>query len=347
MAASSLTMGRWMAAAIALVTLAVTACAGLPGQGASVDVITPTRADKVVRDYWSVNEQAFATYNADLLGKIQSTPLLEAQIASIKAAKAAGDPMLKSARPLKKVATFVPHQPTYPAQFVALMETVKVDSAGNPTQDAMDFYYRFAQPSENAPWKANFYVLANLDSPAKIAVARDGFATLLSPGDSTYVVDPKLLPATLARYLNSGVASGSPQGPFAPGHLTTDAVTSLRKYRDTMNKLGYTVELGYQPGQFFDAYRGSDGRAVVLFNLQSTDKIAVPDGLHCIVQPKDNLHRWGGLVAPGSYSQLVEGRLLQFVATDPAKKAGTAIDVPAYVETQVSAETSPADPACR
>jgi hypothetical protein len=64
------------------------------------------------------------------------------------------------------------------------------------------------------------------------------------------------------------------------------------------------------------------------------------------VQPSDNLHRWGGLVPPGSYSQLVEGRLLQFIATDPIQKAGTAIDVPAYVETQVSAETSPADPAC-
>src|ERR1700730_7214318 len=347
MAASGLTMGRCVAVAIALVTLVVTACAGLPGQSAPVDVITPSRADKDVHDSWSVNEQAFTTYNPDLLIKIESTPLLEAQAASIKAAKAAGDPMLKSARPLKKVTIYVPHQPSYPAQFIALVETVKVDGSGNPTQEAMDFYYRFAQPSENAPWKANFFVLANLDSPARIAVGRDGFVTLISPGDASYVVDPKQLPGSLARYLNSGVASGSPQGPFAPGHLTTDAVTSLRKYRDTMTKLGYTVDLSYQPGQFFDAYRGADGRAVVLFNLQSTDKIAVPDGLHCIVQPKDKLHRWGGLVAPGSYSQLVEGRLLQFVATDPAKKAGTAIDVPAYVETQVSAETPPAAPACR
>jgi hypothetical protein len=346
MAASGLWIGRCIAVVIALLTLGVTACAGLPGQGTSVDVITPSRADKVVHDYWSVNEQAFTTYNPDLLLKIQTSPLLEAQVASIKAAKAAGDPMMKSARPLKKVTTYVPHQPAYPAQFLALVETVKVDSAGNPTQDPMAFYYRFAQTSESAPWKANFYVLATLDSPARIAVGRDGFATMLSPSDSSFVVDPKQLPGSLARYLNSGVASGSPQGPFAPGHLTTDAVTSLRKYRETMNKLGYTVDLAYQPGQFFDAYRGADGRAVVLFNLQSTDKIAVPDGLHCIVQPKDNLHRWGGLVAAGSYSQLVEGRLLQFVATDPAKKAGTAIDVPAYVETQVSAETSPADPAC-
>src|ERR1700730_14255006 len=154
MAASGLTMGRFAAVAIALVTLLVTACAGLPGQGAAVDVITPSRADKVVHDYWSVNEQAFSTYNTDLLIKIESSPLLEAQVASVKASKAAGDPMLKSARPLKKVTTYVPHQPAYPAQFLALVETVKVDSAGNPTQDAMAFYYRFGQPSENAPWKA-------------------------------------------------------------------------------------------------------------------------------------------------------------------------------------------------
>jgi hypothetical protein len=340
-------MGRIIAAAIAFLTLALTACSGAPGQSAPVDVITPTRAEKVVHGYWSVNEDAFMTYNPDLLVKIQAAPLLEAQVASIKAAKTAGDPMLKTARPLKKVTTYVPHQQGYAAEFIALVETVKVDGSGNLTQEPMDFYYRFVQASENAPWRANFYVLAALDSPARIAVARDGFATMLSPTDGAYVVNPKQLPGSLARYLNSGVASGSPQGPFAPGHLTTDAVTSLRKYRDTMTKLGYTVDLAYQPGQFFDAYRGADGRAVVLFNLLSTDKIAVPDGLHCIVQPKDNLHRWGGLVPPGSYSQLVEGRLLQFVATVPVRKAGTEIDVPAYVETQVSAETSPADPACR
>ena len=77
-------MGRFVAVAIALVTLVVTACAGLPGQSAPVDVITPSRADKVVHDYWSINEQAFTTYNADLLVKIESTPLLEAQAASIK-----------------------------------------------------------------------------------------------------------------------------------------------------------------------------------------------------------------------------------------------------------------------
>lgn len=346
MAALHLSTHRCIAVLIVLLTLGLSACGGFPGQTTSVDVITPSRADKVVHDYWTVNEQALTTYNPNLLAKVQAAPLLEAQTASIKAAKAAGDPVLKSARPLRKVTTYVPHQPSYPATFVALVETVQVDGSGKPTQDAMGFYYRFAQPSDGAPWKADFYVVANLDAKPRIAVGHDGFATLLSAGDGSLVVQPKQVPAALSRYLNTGLTSPAPQGPFAPGHLTTDAVTSLRKYHDTMTKLGYTVELSYQAGQFFDAYRGSDGRAFVLFNLRSTDKVSVPDGLHCIVQPQDNLHRWGGLVPPGSYSQLVEGRLLQFLATDPGKKAGTAIDVPTYVETQVSAETSPADPAC-
>jgi hypothetical protein len=337
---------RWTVVALTLLTLTIATACSAPWQGSDVDVITPVRASKVVHDYWSVNEQALMTYNTGLFAKIQSPPLLESQVADVTAAKAAGDQVLKSARPLKKVTTYVPHQQGYPAQFVALVETVKVDTAGNLASDAIGFYYRFWQPSEGAPWKANFYVLASLDQPSRIAVGRDGYATMLAPGNGSLVVDPKQVPGSLAQYLNSGLSSGAPQGPFAPGHLTTDAVNALRKYRESMKKLGYSVDLRYQPAQFFDAYQGTDGRAVVLFNLQSQSKIAVPDGLHCIVQPKDNLHRWGGLVAPGSYSQLVEGRLLQFIATDPIKKAGTAIDVPAYVETQVSAETSPADPAC-
>src|SRR5205807_354088 len=160
-------------------------CSG-PGQGSGVDLITPSRAAKVVHDYWSVNEQALMTYNTGLFGKVQASPLLDSQMADVKAARAAGDPALKSARPLTKVTTYVP--------------------------------------------------------------------------------DPKQMPGSLARYLNSGISSGSPEGPFAPGHLTTDAVTSLRRYRDSMAKLGYAVEVKYQPAQFFDAYKGVDGRAVVLFN---------------------------------------------------------------------------------
>lgn len=347
MAALRLAKRRSTAVALTLLTLslALLECSG-PGQGSGVDLITPSRAAKVVHDYWSVNEQALMTYNTGLFGKVQASPLLDSQMADVKAARAAGDPALKSARPLTKVTTYVPHQQGYPAEFVALVETVKVDASGTPSNDAIGFYYRFGRPSEDASWKANFYVLASLDQPSRITVGRDGFATMLPAGDSSYVVDPKQMPGSLARYLNSGISSGSPEGPFAPGHLTTDAVTSLRRYRDSMAKLGYAVDVKYQPAQFFDAYKGVDGRAVVLFNLQSLNKIAVPDGVHCIVQPSDNLHRWGGLVPPGSYSQLVEGRLLQFIATDPEKKAGTAIDVPAYVETQISAATSPADPAC-
>ena len=162
---------RWTAVALTLLTLTLATACSAPWQGSDVDVITPVRATKVVHDYWTVNEQALMTYNTGLFAKIQSPPLLESQIADVTAAKAAGDQVLKSARPLKKVTTYVPHQQGYPAQFVALVETVKVDTAGNLASDPIGFYYRFWQPSEGAPWKANFYVLASLDQPSRIVDA--------------------------------------------------------------------------------------------------------------------------------------------------------------------------------
>src|SRR3979411_2193891 len=139
-------------------------------------------------------------------------------MADVKAARAAGAPALKSARPLTKVTTYVPHQQGYPAEFVALVETVKVDASGTPSNDAIGFYYRFGRLSEDASWKANFYVLASLDQPSRIAVGRDGFATMLAPGNGTLVVDPKQLPGSLAQYLNSGLISGSAEGSLGPGH---------------------------------------------------------------------------------------------------------------------------------
>ena len=338
---------RGNAAAFALLLLLASSCGGLPGQSTPADLITPSAAEKVVHSYWSVNEQALATFNPDLLTKVQATPLLEAQSASLKAAKAAGDPPLKAPRPLKKLTAYVPHQRHHPAQFVALVETVKIDSSGKPTADPIAYYYRFTEQSNGAPWKADFYVLAPTNAPQQIALDSDGYATALSPGQSGLVLTPEQLPASLARYLETGITTGSAQGPFAPGHLTTDAVKALRDYRDAMDKLGYTVEIGYEADRFVSAYRGSGGRAVVLFDVHSSDKIGVKDALHCIVQPKEDLHRWGGLLPPGSYSHLVEGRQLQFVAADPPNKAGNSVDVPAYVDTQVSAEASPADPACR
>ena len=333
-----------LATLVAVVTLAPTSCQ-LPGQAASNDVITPSQAVKVVRDYWRVNEQALVAQDADLFAKIQSGPLLEADVADTRSARAAGDPAPKSPRPLRNVTAFVPHQQGYPAQFVALAETVKLDASGNLGKDATGLYHHFVKQSDGAPWKADFAAVAGVDHLVRFAQGRDGYTALLSK-TGRYVLDPKQLPGSLARYLNSGVNSGSPEGPFAPGHLTTDAVSTLRRYRDSMGKLGYTIDLSYQPMDFLAVYQGADGEAIVLFGLQASNNVGVPDPSHCIVQPKDNLHRWGGLVPPGSYLHLVEGRLLQFVASDPASKAGAAVDVPAYAESQVSAATTPASPAC-
>lgn len=337
---------RRLAAALAVIAPTVlAACGGLPGQG---DVISPSQAVKVVRDYWKVNEQAVTTQDAGLFAKIQSGPLLDADAADARAARAAGDPKSKSSRPLRNITAFVPHQKDYPAQFLALVETVKIDSSGNLGEDPIGIYHHFVKASEGAAWKADFAAVAPLDHLARFALDRSGYASLLgsSNGSGKYVLEPKQLPGALSRYINSGVSTGSPEGPIAAGRLTTDAVSALRRYRESMGKLGYTVDLSYQPTEFLVAYQGADGNAIVAFTLQATNNVGVPDTSHCIVQPQDNLHRWGGLVPPGSYLHLVEGRLLQFLALDPSRKPGATVDVPAYAESEVSAATTPANPTC-
>lgn len=318
------------------------ACAASDVPPAPTDVVSPSDAVEVVQQYWQVNERAAMGADAELFERVQTGPLLEADRGVVAAGRALGRPGIRGPRPLRRVTPFVPHQRRYPAQFLALIETVGVADSGELTDQASGFYDHFVKPSRSQGWMADFYVPADIRHPVRFATDRDGYAIALRPGTDGFVLRPGEVPGAFARYLTSGLATGSPIGPFRAGHLTTGAVDAQRRYREAMRAGGYDVGFDFAPQAFLQAYRGAGGEAILLFAVDAALRV----GAACIVQPAGDPRRWGGLVAPGVYSSLVLGHVLELMASDPPRWASGAIELSSSADDLVSSATRPASAAC-
>jgi hypothetical protein len=330
---------------MALMCLAMlgSACAAADVPPSPNDVLSPGDAVEVVQQYWQVNERAAMGADADLFERVQTGALLEADRGVVLASRALGRPGTRAPRPLRRVTPMVPHQRRYPAQFLALIETVVVADSGEITDQASGFYDHFVKPSQTQGWMADFYVPADLRHPVRFAIDPSGYATGLTPGAEGFVLRPGEVPGAFARYLTSGLATGRPDGPFGGGHLTTEAVDAQRRYRDAMRAGGYGVAFEFAPRTFIQAYRGAGGEAVLLFAVDATLRI----GAACIVQPADDPRRWGGLVAPGAYSSLVLGHVLELMASDPPRSTARKVEISSSADDLVSSSTRPAPAGCR
>lgn len=324
------------------VAMLSSACAASDVPPAPADVLSPSDAVGVVQQYWQVNERAAMGADADLFERVQTGALLEADRGVVVAGRALGRPGIRAPRPLRRVTPFVPHQRRYPAEFLALIETVGVADSGELTDQASRFYDHFVKPSRSQGWMADFYVPADLRHPVRFATDRDGYAIALQPGADGFVLRPGEVPGAFARYLTSGLATGSPAGPFRAGQLTTDAVDAQRRYRAAMRSGGYDVGFDFAPRTFLHAYRAAGGQAILLFAVDAVLHV----GAACIVQPMGDPRRWGGLVAPGLYSSVVLGHVLEIMASDPPRSSARVVELSSSADDLVSSTTRPASAGC-
>lgn len=331
------------AVAICSIVLSV-ACSGLtpPGTAAGRGIITPADARQVVHDFWRLQEKAnLSDDRAAARGQIEGGLLQEADLAGGNAMRMLGLPSLAATRPLHRVTVYVPRQRSYPADFVALLETVDLDQGGELTSRPLAFYVHFARRAAGARWIADFAAIGKVARPLRFALDDGGYANRVAPQAGGYVVRPADLADAYVAYLSSGLASGNPQGPFAAGSRTTDAVRNVRAYQEGMTGLGYQISLDYSSRPYLHAYRAADGAAIVMFATQLTATLQPADPRACIVQQAEHL-QWGGLVAPGSYSMLASDDLSQVIAIDPPARAGAGVDLVAETYTdQVAARTVP------
>jgi hypothetical protein len=300
-----------------------------------------------VHKYWTSNEQALMHRDSTLFARIETGFLLETDRAAIKADRALGNPALASPRPLRRVTAYVPRQQGFPQEFLALIETVQIDGTGHPNGAQSSFYEHFARPSAGDAWKADFYAQVNPSKPFKFALDSAGYATSLPGGASRFVLRPDGLADAMATYQRTGVQSGTPDGPFAPGPMTSFSVNLQREHHDNMTRLGYEEATDFQVLPYVHAYRAVDGSSVVLFALRPSDTVTLPDPSNCIIQPP-SLRQWGALVPAGIYASVTIDNVLQYIATNPLAGPGAKVEVIGVGDDQVAAHTVPATlPGCR
>jgi hypothetical protein len=328
----------WAALAATVIVWA-TGCGVLLGPGPGV--VTPAQATQVVRDYWRVNERAAMSHDADLFGSVQTGLLQEADTAIDKAAHALGAPGLAAPRPLRRVTVYVPRQRGYPAEFLALIETVGTNDQGQPTKDPIAFYDHFSRATAGAKWLADFASDVDPQRPLKFALDGDGYASTVPANAGGYALKPEAVGDALIGYYSSGVESGTPQGPFDIGKYSSGSVVSQRQYRDIVAQAGNLVSIDYTTRPFERAYRGAAGSAIVLFAVQATASVTTSDPNHrCLLQPPD-LRAWGGLVPAGSYSSLGIDDLLEMIAADPPARPGAKLTLLAQDDTRVGVRAAP------
>lgn len=331
----------WLAVPAALLLVA---CSGpaLPDLQAlrSGEAVTPDRAASAVQEYWKMNEQAAIRRDVKLFARIETGLLLETDTALIKTERALGEQGQVVPRPLRKATVYVPHQRGFPAEFVALIETVQIDATGHPNDAPWTFYEHFTRPSSGDAWKADFYSQVNPGRPFKFALDAAGYATSLPAAASAFVLRPDGLSTALATYQRTGVVSGSPYGPFAPGPMTSYSVDLQRAHHDDLANRGFEESTEFHVLPYVHAYRAVDGSAIVLFALRPSDTVTPPDPSTCMLQPA-SLRRWGALVPAGAYASITIDNLLQYMATNPLDRPGAQVDVIGIGDEQVAAHTVP------
>jgi hypothetical protein len=332
-----------LAGAILLATILV-GCASPQFLGGPSDLLSPSDAVRVVRDYWAINERAAMSHDLNGFARVETGLLLEADRGEVQANQAMAVPPIRQPRPLRKVTAYVPHQRHLPAEFLALLETVQVDEASQLTDQPEAIYLHFVRSSEREPWKADFYAFADIAHPVHLAHDPAGYATVVPTGAGGWVLRPGDVSGAYVSYMESGLSSGIPSGSFGPGNWTTGSVSVGRAYHTRMNQAGLAVTEYYLDRQLVQAYRAADGAAIVLYAVEPASIVTAPPGI-CLDQPADHLSRWGGLVPAGSYSSIGVHDLLEMVAEDQVARPGAVVNVLSAADDQVSAATQPA-PGC-
>ena len=307
---------RWLA------PLLLIACSA-PGRApaAAADLITPERARTVVSDYWGKNEAANMASDATLYDAIETGAALVLDRAQAQR-YAKLDKHLARPRPLRKVTVYVPHQARYPAEFAARIDTVGTNVNGEPSEEPVSFFNLFEKPSAGQDWKSSFFADPAPTGQVRIAIGKDGYATLV-PGAGTHLaVEPARLPNALADYLNAAAQGLGTDDLMFTGPGVESIARGSRRAIDLARMAGFTLteKSAAEPG--FHAYRGPGGQAVVFFATTAERTLAASRPGACLVQ--NDRHQFPPEVAPGSYSRVESQGLSLFIASDPPATQGKA-----------------------
>ena len=306
-------------------TAAATSSPALPP-----DVIGVTAARALV-DRWN-GARAAAANGGDpsALAAVEDSPALDVDTVELRLERS-GAARRIPAPSVDEVAVDVPHQSSYPAVVYA---TQRVTRSG---VSAFEFL-GFSEAAAGAPWKLAWHATtpdARTVLPAMQSGA-DGFGEVLgAAAQRGLVLDVAALASRLATELRTG---SDPVVVLDQG--LPDIGATARQTVASFARSGGSAGVSFVGSATPVALRTTDGGTSCVVTITYTATLDEPPG-RPLVETAANPRYGLGLLAPGSYSQVVDRYVFMFEAAVPSRTGGATVFVHAVTGGIVASSGTP------
>ena len=285
----------------------------LPGAltaiNASGPVVTPDQAGGIVRAWWPVHEQALTGNNMVATDQLESggfQQFTDGQTLDLVGRQLTS----RTVRPLIDLRLFVPRQNTYPADFLAILETTPypTDQSQPPGTKVVEFVV-FQRSGASDSWRAALESDAYTAKwPPSVFPTATGGSPYETPPQGPFGVAPLDLPGALASYWTAAYQSGThPTGsPFASAsfvNLSGEAIYQDRlaweKRTGLVGDATFSVDAVDPVFQF--SVNGFYDAVCFTVRMVSTTKRAGGGTL----QQDPTRQNYGGRLPPGQYRALI------------------------------------------
>jgi hypothetical protein len=278
-------------------------------------VITPSAARQVLASVWAARELARTDDNVSALAAVDAGVELTRDMGVTLDAQGEDHWSQRVRRPFGSNSVFVPFQTTFPASFLAVVETTSQWSS-SPTSHEPEglatVLLVLTKASRSARWRVAMetsYHGTIWETDVGISLAGAGGPNLYAPPVHTTWITPSSAVSQLATFYDHYAQYGDepPQSPFARSYWTTGQGKRIAEG----GRNGHVNHLGYRNSVSYHTDTASDGiyqfsvadMELVCGTVRGTETAtpAEPDG-YLYQQPDRN--NWGGWLAPGAYREI-------------------------------------------
>jgi hypothetical protein len=325
-------IAAWASAIALIVAMAAVLAARIglgSASGTANAVITPASAREVLADVWAQRELARTEDNPAAIEAIDTGPELTRDMGITREAQDEGVWSQRVQRPFGPSAVFVPYQTSYPASFLAAVQTTSQWSS-SPASDTPEGLATallvLTKASASAPWRVAMetryeHAISQTDVGLDLGALGASEAFDPPPPRPGWTSAAKAISGLAGFYQHYAEYGDAPaQSEF--GHSPWTTGQGERIAEGGLN--GQIDAKGFRNSVTYDADPAADG--LYQFDVGGDDLVcgtvrgvetalpARPGGY--LSQPRSR-HNWGGWLAPGAYSKITSPLIHQVCLVVP------------------------------
>lgn len=273
-------------------------------------VLTPEQADQVVRAMWLARERAGAQDNAPMLARLETGAARDWNVAETRLDIEGFGRSARIVRPMGASETVIPYRTSYPAYFMAVVQTRTYPTPTYPQPHGYNEIMVLSRRSAREPWKVaidtGFVGPSFQDDPFLSDPTADRRNPIYNPAPPrpSWINPRRAFPA-LASYYRSWFETSRPpaHSHFLAGRSTTlkgRAIVASSDRRGVRRRLRYYTDPA-RDGVYQFSFQGYWN--VTCSAVRGQDEESATNRDTALYQSVDR-SGWGAGVAPGAYRQI-------------------------------------------